>query len=277
MGGAALNRGIDKGEFVCRLQGWMMKTDYFKLLGLLAAMTVPALSQDQAPGAEKSNERRAVQPGGPAPQIERARARAQRWGQFQEGGGPRIEAAKPQKEESAGWRIGVVGVPVEDELRVHLDIPKEAGVVVKEVMPNGPADKAGIRKSDIILKANDKPIASMEQLHEAVAAAGASHSPLHLLVIQGGKRGEVTVENDMPKPDQRPTRQMQPPQESSPRGLMMAPRMMEEMRARMGSLTERVEKQQRELDELRKFVRERFRDEDRKEKSETQKEEKRSE
>gem|GEM_PF-4357394 len=53
--------------------------------------------------------------------------------------------------------------------------------------------------------------------------------------------------------------------------------MMEEMRARMGSLTERVEKQQRELDELRKFVRERFRDEDRKEKSETQKEEKRSE
>jgi len=58
---------------------------------------------------------------------------------------------------------------------------------------------------------------------------------------------------------------------------MMAPRMMEEMRARMGSLTERVEKQQRELDELRKFVRERFRDEDRKEKSETQKEEKRSE
>ena len=58
---------------------------------------------------------------------------------------------------------------------------------------------------------------------------------------------------------------------------MMEPRMMEEMRARMGSLTERVEKQQRELDELRKLVRERFRDEDRKEKSETQKEEKRSE
>ena len=57
----------------------------------------------------------------------------------------------------------------------------------------------------------------------------------------------------------------------------MAPRMMEEMRARMGSLTERVEKQQRELDELRKFVRERFRDEDRKEKPDEQKEEKRGE
>ena len=254
-----------------------MKTDHFKLLGLLAAMTVPALAQDQAPSAEKSNERRAIQPGDPAAQVERARVRAQRWGQVQEGSGPRMEPTRPKQEESSGWRIGVGVVPIEEELRVHLDIAKESGVVVREVMPDGPADQAGIKKSDIILKANDRPIASMEQLREVVAAAGASHSSLHLLVIHEGKRGEVTIANDLPKPDQRPSREMEAPPASPQRGLMMEPRMMEEMRARMGSLTERVEKQQRELDELRKLVRERFRDEDRKEKSETQKEEKRSE
>ena len=237
-------------------------------------MTLPVCAQDQRPDTKKSHQPEETQAEKPAPEGDRARMHAERMGQFHKEGMTREDMVRPHQERAGAWRIGLGVDPLEDELRAHLDIPKDSGVMVKEVMPNGPADKAKIKENDIILKANDRPIASLEQLREVVGEAGKRNSSLRLLVIQGGKRGEVTIENDRPKPDQQPKREMSSPQPPKQFGLMMDPRMMVEMREQIGSLTNRIEKQQREIEELKKLIRERFKNEDRKEKSKAQKEEK---
>ena len=177
---------------------------------------------------------------------------------------------KPQ-EQAPAWRIGVGVAPIEKDLRMHLNIPEESGVMVKEVMPNGPAAKAKIKENDIILKANGKPVANMDQLREIVNAAGKNHAPIRLVVIQEGKHNEVTIVNDMPKPEQAPKRDVQAPQI---RGMMMEPKMIEELRGQVARLSQQVEKQQREMEEMKKIMRERFKDVERRENAEEKKDKK---
>ena len=52
--------------------------------------------------------------------------------------------------------IGILGGPVTDELRAQIDIPADQGVLVRQVVPDSPADKAGLKAFDILLKANDR-------------------------------------------------------------------------------------------------------------------------
>lgn len=237
-------------------------------------MALPVFAQDQAPDTQGLHQPEAARPEAPAPKGDRAWMRAERMAQFYEKEVPREEMAKPHQERTDAWRIGIGVVPLEDVIRVHLQIPDDRGVMVKEVMPNGPADKARIKENDIILQANDQPIASLEQLREVVNDAGKKNASIRLLVIQGGKRGEVTIENDSPKRDQQPKKEMSSPQLPRQFGSMMDPMMMGELRGQISNLTDRLEKQQREIEELKKMVRERLRNEDRKEKFKAQKKEK---
>ena len=232
-----------------------MKTNHYNILALLAtSVAFPAFAQDKQPEAAK--------PPVPAPQVERGQLRIQRMMDMVQ--------EKPQ-EQAPAWRIGVGVAPIEKDLRMHLNIPEESGVMVKEVMPNGPAAKAKIKENDIILKANGKPVANMDQLREIVNAAGKNHAPIRLVVIQEGKHNEVTIVNDMPKPEQAPKRDVQAPQI---RGMMMEPKMIEELRGQVARLSQQVEKQQREMEEMKKIMRERFKDAERRENAEEKKDKK---
>src|SRR5262245_35702388 len=51
--------------------------------------------------------------------------------------------------------IGVLGGPVPDELRAQLDIPADQGVLLRHVAPDSPAEKAGLKVFDVLLRAND--------------------------------------------------------------------------------------------------------------------------
>ncbi len=225
-----------------------MKTNHYNILALLAtSIALPAFAQDRKPEA--------ATPPVPAPQVERGQIRIQRLMQMGQD--------KPQ-EQAPAWRIGVGVAPIEKDLRMHLNIPENSGVMVKEVMPNGPAAKAKIKENDIIVKANGQPVANMDQLREIVNVAGKNHAPIRLVVIQEGKHNEVTIVNDMPKIEQEPRRDGQAPQMRG--AMMMDPKMMEELRGHVARLSQQVEKQQREIEEMRKMMRERFQNEERKEK-----------
>jgi S1-C subfamily serine protease len=57
--------------------------------------------------------------------------------------------------------IGILGGPVTPELRAHLDIPEGQGLLIRQVVPDSPAIKAGLEKFDVLLRANDTDLHEM--------------------------------------------------------------------------------------------------------------------
>jgi chaperonin cofactor prefoldin len=84
----------------------------------------------------------------------------------------------------------------------HVELPEEAGLVVEQVFEESPADKAGIRNHDLLLRAGGKPLQTPEQLAELVQASGGE--PLTLDVLRKGAPLELVVspikiEQEQPK------------------------------------------------------------------------------
>jgi membrane-associated protease RseP (regulator of RpoE activity) len=92
---------------------------------------------------------------------------------------------------STYW-IGLRGRGVDDPvLRTHLQLAEGTGIVVEDVVPDSPAQKAGLQKHDIILRANDDMVDSMETLQTHVQAA--KDKAIELEIIRLGKETTATV------------------------------------------------------------------------------------
>ena len=61
-----------------------------------------------------------------------------------------------------------MGGPVTPELRAQIDIPEGQGLLVRQVVPDSPAAKAGLKNFDILLRANDTDLHDMRDLMELV-------------------------------------------------------------------------------------------------------------
>jgi serine protease Do len=83
-------------------------------------------------------------------------------------------------------RIGVVIQEVTKELAESFGLPKAAGALVNSVEKGGPADKAGIQASDVILKFDNKEVASSNELPRVVA----STRPGAKVPVQVWRKGE---------------------------------------------------------------------------------------
>jgi hypothetical protein len=59
--------------------------------------------------------------------------------------------------------LGVVPRPLDHVLRAALDY-EEAGVLLAEVTPDGPAAKAGVRVGEILVKFNNRPVHDVDRL-----------------------------------------------------------------------------------------------------------------
>ncbi len=85
-------------------------------------------------------------------------------------------------------------LPIDAALRAHLDVPeelKDLGVMVNQVMKDSPAEKAGLKQYDILLKALDKPLTEPSDLNKAVEEADGKEMTLEL--IRSGKVLSVVV------------------------------------------------------------------------------------
>lgn len=92
---------------------------------------------------------------------------------------------KPEAKVDTAY-LGVVTAPIPDMLAAHLRLKTDEGVIVKSVMPDGPAAKAGVAVHDVITGIGGRPIGSHEDLSKEVAA----HKPgeaVHLDLIHEGK------------------------------------------------------------------------------------------
>jgi serine protease Do len=79
-----------------------------------------------------------------------------------------IKQLKEQGEVTRGW-LGVSVQDVTDEIAESMKMEKTKGAFVVEVAKDGPADKAGILPTDIIIKFDDQEITEMKILPKTVA------------------------------------------------------------------------------------------------------------
>lgn len=126
--------------------------------------------------------------------------------------GPIVQIADPKEDDATAsnesadsatptapvYWIGLQGRGINDPvLRTQLQLAEDTGVVIEEVVPGSPAEKAGLRKHDIILRANDDMVDSMQVLQNQVQAT--LDKPIELVILRLGKEMDITV-----TPDKRP-------------------------------------------------------------------------
>jgi serine protease Do len=89
-------------------------------------------------------------------------------------------------------RIGVVIQEVTKELAESFGLPKAGGALVNSVEKGGPAEKAGIQASDVILKFDNKEIGSSNELPRIVAATRPG-AKVSVQVWRKGERKDLQV------------------------------------------------------------------------------------
>lgn len=99
---------------------------------------------------------------------------------------------------------GMLGVgiqPVTGDLAAGLGLKEVRGVVINSVTAGGPADRAGVKTGDVILKLNGKDVNDPNELRNTIAAASPG-TEVTLTISREGKQqdirarlGELTAEN----------------------------------------------------------------------------------
>jgi serine protease Do len=88
--------------------------------------------------------------------------------------------------------LGVSLQTIDEDLAAALGIPKESGELVRTVVPNGPAARAGIQQGDVIVRVNGQPV-TPDQTVSFLVANSKVGSRIPLEIIRNGKRGTVYV------------------------------------------------------------------------------------
>jgi serine protease Do len=85
-----------------------------------------------------------------------------------------------------GW-LGVVIQRITPEIAEHLDLGDEKGALVSRVMPDGPADEAGIQRYDVIVEFDGQDVEEMNDLPRIVASTPVEKK-VSVVVLRDGKR-----------------------------------------------------------------------------------------
>jgi membrane-associated protease RseP (regulator of RpoE activity) len=91
---------------------------------------------------------------------------------------------------SSYW-LGVECEPAAAPLRAQLKLKEGQGLLVRHVMPDSPAAKAGIQANDVLLSFNDARLGEVADLSRAVSDAGEQASTVRL--IRAGEEQELQV------------------------------------------------------------------------------------
>ncbi|MBK5970431.1 MULTISPECIES: Do family serine endopeptidase [Thiorhodovibrio] len=90
-----------------------------------------------------------------------------------------------------GW-LGVQIQPVTDEVASSLGLPDGNGVLVTEVLPDGPAAAAGLRDGDVILRVSGETMADYRDLTRLIANLDAG-SQAQIELMRGGQQLTLPV------------------------------------------------------------------------------------
>ncbi len=137
---------------------------------------------------------------------------------------------------SRGW-LGVGIQDINEDLAQAFKLDKTTGSLITGVMKNTPADRAGLKRGDVVVELNKEPITNSNQLRNEIANAGAN-SEIELKIIRDSNEMYFTLRLDeRPKQLGRVTIKPAPAQEN-PMGLVveqLTAEMAEEMKLDVSS------------------------------------------
>jgi serine protease Do len=90
---------------------------------------------------------------------------------------------------------GYLGIVIQDltpELATSLEIDEARGILVSDVEEGSPAADAGLRRGDVVLEIDGRPVEKMESFRNRVALTEPG-TTIRLDVLRDGKRRELTV------------------------------------------------------------------------------------
>ncbi|MHB8121068.1 MAG: DegQ family serine endoprotease [Desulfuromonadaceae bacterium] len=90
-----------------------------------------------------------------------------------------------------GW-LGVSIQPVTAELATSFGLGSEKGALISEILPGGPAEKAGLKSGDIILEFDGTKIQEVNELPRLVAATTVGKK-VAMTIMRNGKEEKVTA------------------------------------------------------------------------------------
>ena len=93
--------------------------------------------------------------------------------------------------EDEGW-IGVYVQDLDDELRRYLDIKERTGVMVNNVIADGPGEKAGLKEEDVIVKFDGRRVRNTRDLTRVVKRA-APRSKVKMEIMRDGGKKTLTL------------------------------------------------------------------------------------
>jgi len=153
-----------------------------------------------------------------------------------------LNQLKEYGETRRGW-LGVHVQSVTDEIAESLGLARPNGALVASVTPGGPAEAAGIKASDVILKFDGQQIDNMRDLPRAVVGSTIGKD-VSVALLRGGEMVDVTVKiGRLPEDEEEAEEDVEPdmemPEQEDLLGLSMAP-LTPEMRQRFG-ITDTIE------------------------------------
>lgn len=92
-----------------------------------------------------------------------------------------------------GW-LGVAIQDITDELARSFNLPSRDGVIITNIVVDGPADQAELTRGDAIIRINDQPVANVHQALTLISQTQPG-STINITVIRQGKKlhKQVTV------------------------------------------------------------------------------------
>jgi membrane-associated protease RseP (regulator of RpoE activity) len=88
--------------------------------------------------------------------------------------------------------LGVYTQEITGDLRDGMDLSAAAGVLVNRVVPDGPADRAGLRQGDVIVRFNSRAVESPTALARMVGEAR-ERQEVAIQVLRKGERRTISV------------------------------------------------------------------------------------
>jgi len=112
---------------------------------------------------------------------------------------PPREMFRSRRESRAGMRpaepspfLGVVTAPVPPALAAQLGLPEGFGLLVEEVLPESPAQAAGLKRFDVLKLLNEQQLISVEQLTTLVRSMG-KEAEVKVTFLRGGQEQKASM------------------------------------------------------------------------------------
>jgi Do/DeqQ family serine protease len=106
-------------------------------------------------------------------------------------------------------QLGITIQPITPDLASAFDLKDTKGVLVSDVVPNSPAERAGLQRGDVITKVNGQPVETPNELRNRIATAGPG-AEVSITAWRKGQEQQIKAKLGEFNAEQRRNRQSEP-------------------------------------------------------------------